>query len=77
MLKHSMFSRTVDCFQFLICRYCDLKNQRWVKKGAFIFHRGQNVRSIETIKTIDSSLHYGYCYQCFIFASTDLSLSQR
>ena len=36
------------------------------KKGAFIFQRSQNVTSIETIKTINSSLHYHDCYQCFI-----------
>ena len=45
------------------------------KTGAFIFHKSQNVRSIETIKTIDSSLLDGDCYQCFIFA-IDLSPSQ-
>ena len=42
--------------------------------GALISLKNQNVRSIETVETIDSSLHYGDCYQCFIFA-IDLSLS--
>ena len=62
-LKHS---RMVDFFQVLFYCYCDLENYRWVKKGAFIIQRNQNISSIETIETIDSLVHHD-C-RCFIFA---------
>ena len=34
-----------------------------------VFQRSQNVRSIETIKTIDSLLHYRDCYQPIAIAA--------
>ena len=76
MLKHSRCSRMGDCFQFLFYHYCDLKNQRWVKTVNFIFQRRQNFWSIETIKTINSLLHYHnlllsmfhFCYRSIAIA---------
>ena len=72
MLK--MLGAVDGLFLVSLLPFCDLKNQIWMGKGVFIFQRCLNVRSIESIETIDSSLHYRYCYGYFIF-TIDPSLS--
>ena len=37
------------------------------KKVPLFFQKSQNVRRMETIETIDSSLHYHDCYQHVLF----------
>ena len=54
-----------------------LKIKSGWKKGVFIFQRSKNVRSIRTIETIDSSLHYRNCYRCFIFTIDIAALTSR
>ena len=73
--KNARCSRWI-VFSFFVTFIETLKIKSGWQKGVFIFQRSSNVRSVQTIETIDSLLHYRNCCQCFIF-TINPSLSQH